>query len=198
MQNQLIAQIKQLSACIQSQFVHPCTRALHALYIALTMSILNCLKHKTPPERGIICSKYKSLCLQQSYTAVRCLRRWSNITLNWANNEWTLQHHGTSQKLWDNLCPSQLCASSRMHTTKLGIQVPHWFYPSITEFTPKKMGPPLLVGDFDAPIQEYVCTHVTALGRVVNARVVLDSAIGFMAHNCSLLANSTHILSVKS
>ena len=45
--------------------------------------------------------------------------------------------------------------------------------PSITEFAPQKMGPLLLVGDFDAPIQEYVCTHVTTLGRVVNARVVL-------------------------
>ena len=60
-QNQLKAQMKQLSACTQSKFVHSCTRALHVLYIALTTYILNYLKHKIPPERGIICSKYKSL-----------------------------------------------------------------------------------------------------------------------------------------
>ena len=47
--------------------------------------------------------------------------------------------------------------------------------PKISELPPKKRGRPLLIGDFDSPVQEYIRMLLLS-GGVVNARLVVAAA----------------------
>ena len=61
--------------------------------------------------------------------------------------------------------------------------------PTITELPLRKRGRPMLLGDFDSPVQEYVCMlHIS--GGVINAPLVLAAARGLIiARNCALLVD---------
>ena len=61
--------------------------------------------------------------------------------------------------------------------------------PTVAELPPRKRGRPLLLGDFDSPVQEYVCM-LRISGGVVNTRLVLAAARGLiMARNRAILVD---------
>ena len=62
-------------------------------------------------------------------------------------------------------------------------------FPTITELPPRKRGRPLLLGNFDSPVQEYVRLLLIS-GGVVNARLVVAAARGLIiVQNCALLVD---------
>lgn len=77
-----------------------------------------------------------------------------------------------------NLYRTELETNRKRHAESL---------PSISELPPKKRGRPLLIGDFDSPVQDYI-RMLRLSGGVVNARLVVAAAIGLIAaRNRSLL-----------
>ena len=85
----------------------------------------------------------------------------------------------TARKFRDLYC-NELESSRKRHSEPL---------PTISELPPKKRGRPLLVGDFDSPVQEYI-RMLRLSGGVVNARLVVAAARGLIiARNRSLLTD---------
>ena len=177
------------------------------------MSILNYFKRKKPEERRIFLpAPVSTECISEEDVAL-CNKEVEAVIVRQENTKQPYHSYSSQQRADIGRYAAQHgpTAASRHFTKQLGHPVPEStprkysdFYrkelessrkrhaeslPTITELPPRKRGRPLLLGDFDSPVQEYV-RMLRISGGVVNAPLVLAATRGLIiTRNRALLVD---------